>query len=363
MKNLYTETKKSFINSVKKLKVPYEFKSEESPYFSPDKSKISTEFLKISNETSKNFLILTTGTVGPDYYLGSQVLNTFLADLSKIPEKTGVIVVHGVNSWGAAWLRPGNINNVNLSHNFCFSENVEELEEDDEKLQEKIENYKKLEDFINASSAPKEISTFFKILWKSWRIGYLPLVEILFCHQRFNHIGLGFAGKCEESEVERTKEIVEELLPNDCEKVVHVDIQTSCFHHGQVFVKVEDESSFGLFKGFSDLDVVIEKNQSSIITGLKDSENWESGALSIFTSGPISRFKAFREENYTHHTNVWVENWSRGEQISWPITSYIESRSKRRLLKNFSISNPLWQKDSVLKSSSFLSSLLNHLSK
>lgn len=366
MKTLYTKTKNSFIASAQACSVPHSLKSLETPYLSPDKGKITTEYLTISNEASRNFLIITSGTAGPDLHIGSEVLSHFLSTLSVLPKSTGIVIVHGVNPWGAAWLRPTTINNVSLNYNFCsFSEDIGEIEEEDENLQKNLANYKLLEEFINPSTKPGEVSTVLKTLWKTFRTGYLPLMGALLTPQRFNHIGLGYGGTKEEPEVERTKETVVELLPHDYDKVIHIDIQTSTFHSGQTFVRTEDSESLAALKKISCIDVVPDKNKhvGSIITGLKDSESWESAALSLFTTGSYSRFKALRDENFFHHSNVWVENWSRGEQSSWPISNYIESRYKENLLRTYYRPDSVWQRECKESSTVLFHSLLSYLSK
>ena len=142
MKSLYGKTRNSFIETSKNLSANSSFVQYISPYIDSHRKNLTTEYLKIGKESSEKWLILSSGTIGPDFFIGSNI-QTYITKLIalkmiKVPDDVGILIIHGINSWGAAWIRPGNINNVILDMNFYdnFSDlaTLEEADEERKKM-------------------------------------------------------------------------------------------------------------------------------------------------------------------------------------------------------------------------------------
>lgn len=354
MRSLYSCYRKAFKESVEKVKFEKELKVVEYPYKSPDREKLSTEFVRISKPDTKKFLVLTSGVVGLDYFIGSLIQKNLLDQLTEfsMPSNTGLILVHGTNPWGAAWLRPTNINNTILNHNyFDPKDSLEDIEKEFKDLDKFRSHCKYISNFINPKNFENELKLSLKALWYTVKLGHQPFLKTLFTPQRHNLIGLNYGGLQIQREIQVLKETLNSLLPHDYEQVVYLDLQTlNLTGKTKVLVKTEDDLSFNWFSSNLKSEVINENskmNYASVVTGFRESEDWTTAAVGIYAGSPYSRFRALRDENLFHNLNIWTENWSRGELDFWPIEGYIESKYKQKLLYNYFRQDPIWKNQAI----------------
>lgn len=108
-------------------------------------------------KNKKNLIIIISGTHGVEGFAGSAVQRWMLDQFFQKPrEKTGLVMVHGLNAYGFSNERRVNENNIDLNRNFILDE--DDIPQLDKKQLSSIlqsqsalrnESYEKLNDFLN----------------------------------------------------------------------------------------------------------------------------------------------------------------------------------------------------------------------
>lgn len=92
------------------------------PEKGPGGEALAIDWTLIGNPAAANLLVLTSGVHGPELMTGSGCQTAHISDrLFDHATKDGecaVMVIHGANPWGAAYLRRNNEDNVDLCRNF-----------------------------------------------------------------------------------------------------------------------------------------------------------------------------------------------------------------------------------------------------
>ena len=373
MKNLYKLSRERFLDSCSMISGHKELLRFEFPYIDADRETMTTEYLRIGDRNLKKWLMISSGTIGLDLFIGSEIQTNFLKNLAfksiSLPKDVGLLLIHGVNPWGAAWLRPGNVNNVVLDFNCSTNfELLKKAEEKDEKLLKLQKTYKFCEKSINPIGFKFETTLLTKILFYYIRFGPPRFYEALKVYQRHNLVGLNYGGKDLQRELKALEKNVHSMLPESFSELVHIDIQTGTSWRQKHYIKAEDPGSLAWFKSLNSLPAALQapfEEPVSVISGLKDSwgmnNSFIAGTYMISASGAHRRYMAQRDENIFHNTKIWIENWSRDEQSFWPTDSYTESKHKRRLLKHYYPKSPSWHLISIQNSEKLLASILNKL--
>ena len=373
MKTLYKQTKEVFLGSVRSLGRTHKLTTFTYPHFDPQKEKLTTEYLTIGNPEAKKWLVITSGTIGPDFYIGSSIQSRMIYKMNKglvkVPDDVAILMVHGINSWGAAWIRPGNINNVILDMN--FTQNFQELiakEQKNEEYKKLNSVYKYCEKVINTIGIKNYFYHWLKMSFYYLKYGRNVVYKSIFTPQRSELIGLSYGGQKEQLNNIQLKAQVKQIIPEDASIVFHIDLQTS---PGSKFknsiIITEDSASTETFSDITCLRVN-ERSPgacpSKIITGLKNgSSKWKCAVYSIGTYSRRMRFVAMRDENILHNQNIWVENWTRDECAHIPINDYCNHKYKKNLLERFYPANKRWRYTVSERGTKFLEDLLIYLSK
>lgn len=342
MKHLYRQTRETFLQACKTVEGRSEFSQYKSPLWDPFRKNLTTEYLQIGNKSAEKWLIISSGTYGLDYYIGSDI-QTYITRMIglnqiKLPDNISILIVHGINPWGAAWLRPSNINNVCLDYNFADElVKIQEKEFADKSFKKLADIYKNCESVINTIGWKWKIYYFAKTLF--YYAKYRPelFYESAFTHQRDNLIGLHYGGLTKQKENIELGKKIHEIIPEDYKQVLHLDIQTSTQKNPRHYFGTEDKKSYEFFANMKKFPVLnIRKHNiplQSIISGVKHGkENWFSAVFNIYGCGRHKRLSALRDENIFHNVNIWIENWTRDEGSLWPVDDYIESQYKKKLL-------------------------------
>lgn len=92
------------------------------PVMDPDKNPLHLDWLQLGQtDTPARVLVLICGTHGVEGFAGSAVVNHCLSDLTiqlqQDPE-LGIVIIHGLNPWGFAWLRRSDHEGIDLNRNF-----------------------------------------------------------------------------------------------------------------------------------------------------------------------------------------------------------------------------------------------------
>ena len=108
------------------------------PFAGPDGEQLANDTVWIGARDASRVLVVTAGTHGPELFCGSGaqidlMLNWRAADFPGV----SVLLCHGVNPYGTAWLRRGNEDNIDINRNYIdFSRSLprnpgyEELHDD-----------------------------------------------------------------------------------------------------------------------------------------------------------------------------------------------------------------------------------------
>lgn len=112
----YHQAREKFVRVVKG--VGGEMISRPHP-LSTDALPLSIDAVRLGPARAKRLLVLTSGVHGPELLCGSGCQAALLleGDFDRLPSDTAVLLVHGVNPWGAAHLRRVNEHNVDLCRN------------------------------------------------------------------------------------------------------------------------------------------------------------------------------------------------------------------------------------------------------
>ncbi|OMJ80414.1 hypothetical protein SteCoe_19316 [Stentor coeruleus] len=343
MKHLYRKSQEKFLHACKTVEGRSEFSQYTSPLWDPLRKNLTTEYLQIGSKSAEKWLIISSGTYGLDFYIGSDI-QTYITRMIglnqiKLPDNISILIVHGINPWGAAWFRPSNINNVCLNYNFAEElENVQKKELADKNFKKLIDMYKNCESVINTIGWKFKTYHLMKTMFYYMKYGPELFYEGVYTHQRDNNIGLHYGGLKKQNENIELEKKINIIIPEDHTKVIHLDIQTSTKKNLNYYFGTEDKKSYDFFSKIENFPALNIRKHSiplqSIISGIKsDKDNWISATFNIYGSGSLSRLNALRDENIFHNFNIWVENWARDEESLWPVDSYLESHYKRKLLK------------------------------
>ncbi len=90
------------------------------PLKGPGGESLQTDTTFIGDPQSPNLVVLISGTHGVETLCGSACQSAFLSgnQIATMPKDTAVLMIHGLNCWGASHLRRNNEDNVDLSRNF-----------------------------------------------------------------------------------------------------------------------------------------------------------------------------------------------------------------------------------------------------
>jgi len=97
-----------------------EIKTYRHPMTTPDGEEMANDVVWLGDRGATRVLVLTAGTHGPELFCGSgaqvdALLNFAIGDHGDV----ALLLCHGVNPYGAAWLRRGNEDNIDINRNYA----------------------------------------------------------------------------------------------------------------------------------------------------------------------------------------------------------------------------------------------------
>lgn len=366
---LNTLCKEAFGKAVKSLSCPYNLSKYTLPYIDPERKFLSTEYLTLGDPNAKKWLVVSSGSIGVDFYLGSELQTNLLQNISEgsitLPKDIGIFIIHGINPWGSAWIRPGNINNVvlnmNCSQNFNDLVVKEQANEDQKKLNE---IYKFCERIINTMGFKPILYHWPKTLYHYIKFGKEMVYKSIYTCQRHQLVGLSYGGTKEQPEITELIKKVKSVIPKDASLVLHIDLQSSPGRRFEFEMFTEDSGSLDTFKKITEIPISeINQKSGSIISGVKlNSLRWKSAVFAFKVSSRRRRFRAMRNENILHCKNIWIENWSRDEISYISLFRYYNHYHKQMLLYRYYYPKS-YRKSKVFKEFPiFIQSALTYLS-
>ena len=124
MRNLCTRFARTYAAARRKFQLAAELagaplRAYRHPLAGPDGEELANEVAWLGNPDAARVLVVTSGTHGPELFCGSGAQVDLL--LGCEPAEFGdvaLLLCHAVNPFGAAWLRRGNEDNIDINRNF-----------------------------------------------------------------------------------------------------------------------------------------------------------------------------------------------------------------------------------------------------
>jgi hypothetical protein len=118
----------------------------------PDGEPLSIDVATLGPERSDRVVIVSSALHGVEGFAGSAIQLAWLQAASRrtLPENLKLVVAHGLNPYGFAWLRRTNEHNVDLNRNFVSDRSFL----DTESYRETSAVYDRFSTFLNPSSPP-----------------------------------------------------------------------------------------------------------------------------------------------------------------------------------------------------------------
>ena len=94
-------------------------KTYRHPLAGPDGEEMANDVVWLGREDASRVLVVTSGTHGPELFCGSGAQVDAILD--RDPDSLGdvaLLLCHAVNPYGAAWLRRGNEDNIDINRNY-----------------------------------------------------------------------------------------------------------------------------------------------------------------------------------------------------------------------------------------------------
>jgi hypothetical protein len=88
------------------------------PLAGPDGGEMANDVVWLGDADARRVLVVTSGTHGPELFCGSAAqVDALLERDGGGPGGVALLLCHAVNPWGAAWLRRGNEDNIDINRN------------------------------------------------------------------------------------------------------------------------------------------------------------------------------------------------------------------------------------------------------
>ncbi|MFK7965270.1 MAG: DUF2817 domain-containing protein [Burkholderiaceae bacterium] len=135
----------------------------------PDGETLAQDFVMIGARQPRHVFLISCATHGVEGFAGSAIQHDFLEN--KLPQlalapDTAIVIVHGHNPYGFAWLRRVTENNVDLNRNFVEHFDTELVSEDYRALydllnppdldpEKEVDRWAELEEFVATNGMPR----------------------------------------------------------------------------------------------------------------------------------------------------------------------------------------------------------------
>lgn len=185
----------------------------------PEKQPLTIDVARVGKHDAERLSIVSSGLHGIEGFFGSAVQTAWLDTLQDrtLPDGTAVLLLHGLNPYGFAWLRRVNESNVDPNRNCLLP---------DETYEGSPPGYAELNDWLNPASPPRRFEPFLvKALWHLARRGMPTLKQAVAAGQYDFPKGLFYGG----DQPSQSLQILQANLPKwvgPANRVVHLDFHT-----------------------------------------------------------------------------------------------------------------------------------------
>lgn len=297
-------------------------------------------------------LLHISGTHGVEGYLGSAIQSSFLRDeyssrqLESVAGKQALIMVHGLNPWGMAYLRRVNEKNIDLNRNFL------PFNRSDHPLPQDPPEYRDLNILLNPQLPPSRIDPFpLQALRLIAKYGMPTLKQAIGGGQSNFPLGLYYRGQVETESISILKDILRTYLTG-AELVVALEVHSGLGQWAQESIFWPHPSSHPFSKwlaAHAELPLIPDIVESGI--GFASPGTLQLGVPSLFPEtmvvwllqefgaySPLRTLIALRRENQHQH-------WGGGSINHW---------SKAKLVRAFLPNSKDWQQRCLARGKNLL---------
>jgi len=299
----------------------------------PHGEELTIDVALSSNVTSDRTLVISGGLHGVEGFFGSAVQSGVL---ERWPAPTvRIVLLHGLNPHGFAWLRRFDENNVDPNRNFLLT---------NESYSGSPDGYARLDALLNPKFAPVWWEPFsLKLLWELLRRGMPALKQTVAAGQYEFPRGLFFGG----FGPSQTHHILEANFArwlNGCDDVVHLDFHTGLGRWGEYKLlmdePIDERQRLWMMRWFGEDVYQVSDSQGIAYDARGGFGKWcvarSFAKRYLFTTAefgtysPLTMLTGLRVENQAHQ---WSEPHSR-----------VNIRTKNRLRELFVPSSSRWRK-------------------
>jgi hypothetical protein len=204
----------------------------------PDGQDLSIDIAWFGSPKPERVFVHSSGAHGVEMFAGSAIQQQWLKDgLPAIPSGGAIAIVHGLNPYGAAWLRRFNENNVDLNRNF---------READEFTPDAIPHWERIDPFLNPPTPPDHDWFHIRAVALALRYGARPLKQSIAGGQCLNPKGLFFGGSSIEEGPSKFRKFVQQRLA-DAKRIVAIDVHTGLGRFGEDRLLVDERRGYTKF--------------------------------------------------------------------------------------------------------------------
>ncbi|MDA2925388.1 M14 family metallopeptidase [Acidobacteria bacterium AH-259-L09] len=300
----------------------------------PNEQRLTINIAWLGAEKPEQVLLHTSGLHGVEGFAGSAIQAQLLKHPPQLWDTDALVLVHGINAYGMAWLRRVNESNVDLNRNFL---------EPAERYEGAPDGYHKLNALLNPQSPPEAFDLFY--VWAVWsilRYGFSNLKQAVAGGQYYYPNGLFFGGH----KLEQGPTLLLDWLKRNLagvKRIGAIDVHTGLGKYGVdsllVFYGPETErfkllrERLGKRVTAHDPGSVSYRVKGSFLGGLGreiPQVDWTCILQEFGTLHVLRVLKALREENRWHYHG-------RKEQLDHP--------AKQQLLRAFCPDDERWRHD------------------
>ncbi len=303
----YDEARRKFLYAARDLGGRVE--SIEHPEIGPDGQALYIDVVYFGAERSTKALVISSGTHGVEGFAGSGVQTGLMKSgfISSLPSDLSLLMIHGLNPYGMAYLRRFNEDNVDLNRNF----------RDHSQPIPRNLSYEALADAITPSSMSfwREVRSWSQLLLFRITEGKAQSRAAVSEGQYTHPTGLFYGGRKDTWSSKALRSIVQRYLRTK-KQVVIVDVHTGLGEYAgaevilntpadspefQRAVHIWGESLVKTTVTGKSVSVHLDATLKLAFTEMLPSVEVTAVSLEFGTLPPMAVFKALRAENWLYH--------------------------------------------------------------
>jgi len=300
----------------------------------PNKEKLTINMAWLGAERPERVLLHTSGLHGVEGFVGSAIQVRLLQQPPELSDTDALVVVHGINPYGMAWLRRFNEDNVDLNRNFLAPTEL---------YQGAPDGYRKLNALLNPQSPPQPFNLFYlRVFLCILRYGFANLKQAVAGGQYHYPKGIFFGGH----KLEQGPALLLDWLKRNlggAKQIGAIDVHSGLGKYGDDSLLVSHGPQTEPFKMLQDRlgNRVTPHDPSGVAYRVRGlfvealereipHADWTCMVQEFGTFHVLRVLKALREENRWHH-------YGKNEQIDHP--------AKQHLLHAFCPEDDGWRRE------------------